>query len=173
MKVVADYKVVPNGDLYQIVTCVGNVRVVLYSDLTQYEAYKIYEKLKMLDQSLTEEAGVENYNIGYIAVDLDGTLAEYNGWLGENHIGAPIPKMVERVKNWLEQGTRVKIFTARAYGDRPEAIKYVKEWCKKYIGQELEVTNIKDYGMRVLYDDRAIQVKLNTGELLIQKKKMI
>ena len=28
---------------------------------------------------------------GYIAVDLDGTLAEYNGWVEELHIGPPIP----------------------------------------------------------------------------------
>ena len=30
--------------------------------------------------------------------DLDGTLAEYNGWVSEEHIGDPIPAMVERVK---------------------------------------------------------------------------
>ena len=38
---------------------------------------------------------------GWIGVDLDGTLAHYEGWQGETHIGAPISAMVERVKRWL------------------------------------------------------------------------
>ena len=50
---------------------------------------------------------------GWIGVDLDGTLAEYNGWQGPANIGAPIPAMVERVKAWLEEGRDVRIFTAR------------------------------------------------------------
>ena len=36
---------------------------------------------------------------GWIGVDLDGTLAEYHGWKGSEHIGPPIPLMVERVKS--------------------------------------------------------------------------
>ena len=34
-----------------------------------------------------------------IAVDLDGTLAYYDKFRGKDHIGKPIPKMIERVKN--------------------------------------------------------------------------
>ena len=34
---------------------------------------------------------------GTIAVDLDGTLARYDGWKGIDHIGDPIPLMVSRV----------------------------------------------------------------------------
>lgn len=34
--------------------------------------------------------------MGWIAVDLDGTLAEYDGWKGSAHIGNPVPKMVEK-----------------------------------------------------------------------------
>lgn len=37
-------------------------------------------------------------NAGWYAVDLDGTLAHYDGWRGEDHIGDPIPPMVERIK---------------------------------------------------------------------------
>ena len=32
----------------------------------------------------------------WIGTDLDGTLAKYDGWKGWQHIGDPIPKMVER-----------------------------------------------------------------------------
>jgi hypothetical protein len=35
---------------------------------------------------------------------------------------------------------------------------------KKHIGQKLEVTCVKDFKMKLLYDDRAIQVKKNTGK---------
>jgi hypothetical protein len=52
---------------------------------------------------------------GWIGVDLDGTLAHYDGWKGADNIGAPIPAMVERVKGWLAEGKTVKIFTARVY----------------------------------------------------------
>ena len=49
-------------------------------------------------------------------MDLDGTLAHYEGWNGVNHIGAPLAPMVERVKKWLAAGKTVKIFTARMHG---------------------------------------------------------
>lgn len=35
---------------------------------------------------------------GWIGVDLDGTLAFYDSWRGIDHIGAPIPLMLQRVK---------------------------------------------------------------------------
>jgi hypothetical protein len=54
-------------------------------------------------------------NRGWIGVDLDGTLAKYDGWRGSDHIGEPIEPMLKRVQEWLEQGLTVKIFTARAY----------------------------------------------------------
>jgi hypothetical protein len=98
---------------------------------------------------------------GWYGVDLDGTLAHYEHWVSTNHIGEPIPIMVTRVKTWLAQGRRVKIFTARACS--PEAIPFIHEWCLTHIGQVLEVTNIKDYGMIELWDDRAVQVVPNTG----------
>ena len=40
-------------------------------------------------------------NGGWIGVDLDGTLAIYTGWKGCDHVGEPIPPMVERVKAGL------------------------------------------------------------------------
>ncbi len=102
-------------------------------------------------------------NDGWIGVDLDGTLAEYNGWVHETHIGPPVPLMLERVKRWVREGRRVKIMTARAYGNRPDAITAIQKWCIQHIGIILEITCVKDYGMIELWDDRAVQIMPNTG----------
>lgn len=119
---------------------------------------------------------------GWIGVDLDGTLAMYNGWKGVDHIGEPIKPMVERVKKWLAQGREVRIFTARVNDcgavykslptgdvfdkdslDTDRVRKNIEEWCLKHIGVVLPITNVKDYGMIELWDDRAVQVVFNEG----------
>jgi hypothetical protein len=98
---------------------------------------------------------------GWIGVDLDGTLAQYGGWLGPEHVGDPVPLMQRRVMQWLADGRNVKIFTARA--SVPEQIEPVKQWLRKHGFGDLEVTNVKDFAMLELWDDRAIQVRPNTG----------
>ena len=103
---------------------------------------------------------------GWIGVDLDGTLALYEGWQGLTHIGAPIPAMVERVQRWLEEGRDVRIFTARV--SQPDQVNAatgaIRAWCLDHIGVVLPITNVKDYAMIELWDDRAVQVVTNTGE---------
>jgi hypothetical protein len=99
----------------------------------------------------------------WIGVDLDGTLAQYDKYNGTN-IGEPIPLMLIRVKKWLKKGQKVKIFTARiAHDESEEHKREIDKWCKKHLGQKLEVTCVKDFGMKELWDDRAIQVQKNTG----------
>jgi len=120
---------------------------------------------------------------GWIGVDLDGTLAYYEKGdyhkKGPTFIGEPIPKMVERVKKWLEEGMEVRIMTARAlppmailsqlgvtareYAKIEEAI---AEWCLLHIGRVLPITCVKDYDMIELWDDRAVAVQTNTGKYL-------
>lgn len=105
-----------------------------------------------------------SHTAGWIGVDLDGTLAEYNGWYGIDHIGKPIPKMLKRVRDWLDEGQEVKIFTARVSGpDATAARLAIEAWCQKYIGTLLHVTNVKDFAMLELWDDRVVQVAPNTG----------
>jgi hypothetical protein len=98
---------------------------------------------------------------GWIGVDLDGTLAHYDGWHGETHIGPPVPAMLEKVKDWINQGKLVKIFTARACN--PESVAIIQAWCEEHIGVILEVTATKDFGMIELWDDRCVQVIPNEG----------
>jgi len=113
---------------------------------------------------------------GWIGIDLDATLAHYEGWKGVDHIGDPVPAMLERVKRWIEEGQRVKIMTARIYcgesgepaGDRYRdaqiARRAIEKWCLKHIGAIIPITCCKDTQMITLWDDRCVQVKPNTGE---------
>lgn len=103
----------------------------------------------------------------WYGVDLDGTLAMYDGWRGPTHIGDPIPAMIARVRCWLEAGRLVKIVTARAAIDSaPVGIPAIQAWCVQHVGQPLEVTCCKDEYMIELWDDRARQVEFNTGRAL-------
>ncbi len=99
----------------------------------------------------------------WIGVDLDGTLAhKSDDWKGPEFIGEPIWNMVNHVKRLLRSGETVKVFTARAVD--PEAIQYVQDWLENEADlPRLEVTNEKDPGMTLLYDDRAKQVVPNKG----------
>lgn len=107
---------------------------------------------------------------GWIGVDLDGTLAEYSGWKGADHIGEPVPAMAFRVRNWLAQGIEVRIFTARVHeGGRStltvEQVRAsIETWTEKHFGVVLPVTNLKDFNMVELWDDRAVRVRANEGE---------
>ena len=105
---------------------------------------------------------------GWIGVDLDGTLAQYNGWVSPGHIGPPVPLMVARVKKWLLAGMDVRIFTARVSqaSDEQAVRRNIEAWCAKYIGKVLPITNVKDYAMVELWDDRAVQVEHNTGKVV-------
>ena len=112
--------------------------------------------------TLTKAAGR-----GWIGVDLDGTLARYDGWKGAGHVGAPVPAMVDRVKRWLDQGKDVRIFTARAAGGGGRAA--IDKFCRDNFGRALPVTAEKDKNMVELWDDRAVGVKANTGEPKCEK----
>jgi hypothetical protein len=103
---------------------------------------------------------------GWVGVDLDGTLAHYDEWRGPGHIGAPVPKMLERVKQWMAEGLDVRIMTARVHpcnDGKDIALAAIKKWCMEHLGKELPVTWEKDYQMISLWDDRAVQVIPNTG----------
>lgn len=109
----------------------------------------------------------------WIGVDLDGTLAEYRGGVGPEEIGKPVSAMVERIRRWINvDKIEVRIFTARVAGDREglpvrTTIKLIQDWLEEECKlPRLEVTNMKDFGMVELYDDRAVQVVFNTGELV-------
>jgi hypothetical protein len=95
---------------------------------------------------------------GWIGVDLDGTLAHYDEFRGDDFVGVPIEPMVRQVRKWLDAGRDVRIFTAR----KPHPA--IRKFSKDNFGKILPITNIKDSNMVALYDDRAVGVKRNSGE---------
>lgn len=102
--------------------------------------------------------------VGWIGVDLDGTLAKYDNWESETHIGEPVPLMLNRVRKWIAMGIEIRIVTARA--ERPGAVLAIEGWCRLHLGKTLLVTNKKDFGMLELWDDRCVAVEENTGKQL-------
>lgn len=126
---------------------------------------------------------MENLEDPHICCDLDGTLAKYDQWRGELHIGDPIPAMVKKVKAALAKGLKVKIFTARVAEEEwvllgasidtqtgPVA-KLIRAWTQKHIGVALEVTATKNYNTIEIWDDRARQVVPNKGTFTSPKRK--
>lgn len=117
---------------------------------------------------------------GWIGVDLDGTLAHYAGWKGADSIGEPIMPMVMRVKRWIKHGLDVRIVTARVAASghvnadsvldgsdfAAQQVTLIQKWCKTHLGKELPVTASKDFMMIELWDDRCVQVEMNTGAIL-------
>lgn len=103
-------------------------------------------------------------NKPWYGFDLDGTLAYWDGWKGIQHIGEPIPRMVQRLKDHIAKGDDCRILTARAAN--PDAIPFVQEFLVKINVPPLPITNEKDTMMECLYDDRVKQVQPNTGILI-------
>ena|SRR5579859_2595708 len=113
-----------------------------------------------------EKGQIRDAHSPWIGVDLDGTLAADTGrqlWDSEGRprIGAPVPEMVARVKDWVSKGHTVKIFTARASSGVQVAA--IRQWLARRGLPDLEVTNIKDFNMVMLWDDRCVQVERNSG----------
>jgi hypothetical protein len=107
----------------------------------------------------------------WIGCDFDATLAKYDTWRGASHTGDPVPLMLRKVKRLLDAGEHVKIFTARVHpqvhpqdGQKAEeARRAIERWCRRHLGQTLEVTHEKDRYLVQIYDDKAVGIIPNTG----------
>lgn len=101
----------------------------------------------------------------HVACDLDGTLAQYTTWQGIEHIGAPVPSVLARVKWLLANGHQVSIYTSRVAGDWPEHIKdleqtrrHIERWCYQHVGRILPITAIKHGWFTEFWDDKAVGI---------------
>ena len=118
----------------------------------------------------------------YYGVDWDGTTVEYHGWAKWDKFGAPIPKMVERIRGWLADGDEVRIITARVSHDdsvigtckvtgetftNVQMKHAIASECERIFGQRLRVQAWKCWRMAELWDDRAVGLVANTGETLV------
>lgn len=101
-----------------------------------------------------------------VAVDLDGTLAEFDHWRGLAHIGKPVKKVIDYIAKIRAEHDRSKIIihTARIVDPqtgllRSDAIKYLITWLSenKIDYDQIWVEMGKPYA-HVYLDDRALNV---------------
>lgn len=91
----------------------------------------------------------------HLAVDLDGTIAEYTEWRGPTIIGDPIPGAVEFLRK-LASKYYISIFSARASTEDGRIA--IHQWIIKHKLRAIifDVTNQKKYSFVAYIDDRAI-----------------
>ena len=131
-------------------------------------------KYRASNESVQPVLPVHDKDAPWVGCDLDGTLAIYDGWKGWQHIGEPVPKMQSRIKDLLERGIVVKILTARCSKvslarnnlQFEQMAKVIQDWTEKWLGKRLEVVTEKDCYMTCFFDDSAMQVDKNTGEIV-------
>ena len=106
-----------------------------------------------------------------IAVDFDGTLVRYDGFKGVGIYGEPIPAMVDRVRAWLANGDEVVIFTARAFPDEEGMVEIVgiSTWLADAGLPQLQITCMKLKKFTEIWDDRAIRVERNKGDICFSR----
>ena len=104
-----------------------------------------------------------------IAVDLDGTLAHYDGWKGIEHIGPVIPEVANAMERAQAEGAEVHLFTARVSDpeDAAEAHQVISKWAEANHFNFASITAVKHKFFTEFWDDRAIQVIKNTGEFVM------
>lgn len=88
----------------------------------------------------------------WYGIDFDKTLVDEDG--------QPIMSMVDKVNVALSEGKDVRIFTARDSKDDDE----IKQFCRKFMGEELPITNKKDRNLEEIWDDKAV----NPGDTMLQ-----
>ena len=105
---------------------------------------------------------------GWIGVDLDGTLVQYDDRRGTEVIGSVCEAMLRRVRSWRAAGIEVRLLTARATD--PVLESFLRPWLREHNLQDLPVTNRKDLSLMQIWDDRAVQVGFNTAAVLTPKQ---
>lgn len=70
-----------------------------------------------------------------VAIDLDGTLAFYNGWKGPHHIGEPRPNAVWALNCFKYNGWDVTLFTNR------EESQAIWDWVEKFASGSVDRVN--------------------------------
>jgi hypothetical protein len=103
-------------------------------------------------------------------VDLDKTIARYDGWVSRDHIGEPLPGAREFLQTLVDQGWYIIIFSARA--EEAQDCEVIKKWVRDWFpfipeSQQVEVTNVKLREFECFVDDRAIPFYGDYHEALV------
>lgn len=104
-----------------------------------------------------------------IAVDMDGTIATYDGWRGMKHIGKPIRGAREFLQTLRDRGYRILIFTARtamrvkhteSKYSQQDLVDIVKEWLdKNEMPYDAIHTGDHKPSCSAFVDDRAVECR--------------
>ena len=78
--------------------------------------------------------------------------------------GVKVKIITARVSYALERGPDSGVLSTRAFVSNQE--QNIRAWCLAHLGQELEITSVKDFHMIELWDDRCICVQKNTGKAI-------
>jgi len=116
----------------------GATRCGLYAMLNQAqpETFQLDETItpqsccnlqrgKTSEKPVRREKADRSAHVPTVAVDLDGTLAEYDGWRGEDHFGSVRPGALDALNTLRDRGCRIIIFTTRG------ATNKVRKWLEE------------------------------------------
>lgn len=108
------------------------------------------------------------------AVDFDGTISSHKSIdlndYDPGKVGAPIERMIRRIKAWLAEGIEVVILTARVHPCHGEeniqkSREAIRNFCIEHIGQELNITCEKSPKFDEIWDDKAVRVDVDEGTI--------
>jgi len=111
----------------------------------------------------------QNNNAKVIAFDLDGVLAQYNGFVSEDDVKEPNPEVFNAIKILKEKGYKILIHSTR--GDD-----FLKQYCKQfdvpydYINRrpDIEGKNPGKPIASVYVDDRAVNYNGQSASELVE-----
>lgn len=91
-----------------------------------------------------------------LGIDLDGTIAQYSGWIDEETIGDPIPGARAFLEALKAKGYSLQVFSARA--GTPKGRQAIIHWLVRHQLVHLfdGVTSEKLYKFAAFVDDRAV-----------------
>lgn len=99
-----------------------------------------------------------------IAIDFDGTIAQYDGWQGADVCGDPIPGALAFMEQLVEWGYKPWIFSARAVDGADAIAKWVETHGFGHV--VFGITHEKSYQFVAFVDDRAHRFTGRYGDLL-------
>lgn len=101
-----------------------------------------------------------------VCVDLDGTIARYDGWKGIEHFGDPLPGAKEFLER-LGENYKILIYTTRCNeqmnGEVPHQLRNrVEAWLQRHQLRYDDIHTGQGKPMCIAFiDDRAIMIKEN------------
>ena len=135
-----------------------------FGSLERFPVERFIEKVKSTAKkakpiSVVVDSAKDGVKTPWIGVDLDNTLAlTLEGDYEPLKIGPPNPDIVEKVRQALQNGRTVRVFTARLSAEEPlrtRIRKAITDWTLEHVGQKLDSTNEKDFALEEIWDDKA------------------